>query len=823
MKKRTLLLIALLLTALACFAYAEAPEDARYRIAWLDGSAYGFGTADVPVMILTNDPAAPAVTEESAAGEIFFFPFDPETGLYAAGEGEPAGDRVRILNLTADPVRYVVRLSEPGKYTISGSDYYLLDLQNPAQSALRRELDEAVFGLRGKTEAETAKKLHDWLCGRVSSVMPEDRPELAALCGDPVNALQTGYASRDAYARLCRMLLSTAGIRCLTVSGEAAGESASWNLCRTDGTWRFTDAALDDVKDRKQNRYLSLDETKISKDHTLGAADAAFIREMIRSSALDAVFSGAAEPSWFRFVPNHPLNLDVLLFDGPSYVVGDSATVTFRTLSNVPFEERIYVPTTQEEYLYQNILYYPWVEEEKYYFTEGNTPMEEALTAPETPDPKELFTVEQVADDLSAFTITFHKPGMYWFWRYSAPFYLIGPDQATPAAVAAEMDAVVEKMKNAATEKDAARLLYQWIRRKVKYNTPAFEWEKHPEVTIRDLKTKAEAIGALAYGKCVCAGYAGIYDLLMRQAGLTDLFITGQTQPGDVEHAWNVNRLDGVWSYTDPTWGRFDWTPEKMNKDHWCYNEDNLNAYCFGSAFDLLADQLAEDYAPPSMIPRALKFLPRAAEGYGFDEQLAGLAEVAKLKADDSGISVALSRPERIRLTLLKNGKLDRNHKDDSTDPVKQFSTSSVQGSSFRLEIGGVPTLDYIEAPIRYQAIDYVDGEPSFALCKIYVPVEVGLYGNLRYSYQDWILGSDMKPRSVGWYLKSLEWKLELDVFFDEDGNVSTYKVKYWSGADKTTSSWEATADGVVTVFNKKKVKDPDSVDLSRIDPVYFE
>ena len=47
--------------------------------------------------------------------------------------------------------------------------------------------------------------------------------------------------------------------------------------------------------------------------------------------------------------------------------------------------------------------------------------------------------VEEMAEDKSSFTLTFHVPGRYILMEYFArTFYLISPDQAEPAAMAAE-------------------------------------------------------------------------------------------------------------------------------------------------------------------------------------------------------------------------------------------------------------------------------------------------------------------------------------------------------------------------------------------------
>ena len=240
-------------------------------------------------------------------------------------------------------------------------------------------------------------------------------------------------------------------------------------------------------------------------------------------------------------------------------MVGDSATVTFRLTSNRP---EMYREMTPEAFLEENMTYMPWIAEEHYYYNDAAVVSEEMRRQPEIPPLSELVTVEAAAEDLSSFTLTFHVPGAYMFFEYfSTAFYLISPDQEEPAKIAADMDAVVAKAKGAATEKQAAQILYKWIGGKVKYNTPAWHWTDH-KVTARDMQTSGEPIGALLYGKCTCGGYSMIYAILIQQAGILQFPISGVILPGYDGHAWNINRLDGEWTETDATWSRFAWTRE---------------------------------------------------------------------------------------------------------------------------------------------------------------------------------------------------------------------------------------------------------------------
>ena len=189
MKKLLAFLTALiLLAASVCAAAEETGDPVYFSKAWLTGSAYGYGTT-VAFLMAANDPGHGSKTPEQIAGEIRFCHFDEAAGLYAAGDGEPAGDRAEIRSVSGNRINYVLRLKEPGKYIISGTAYYLLDAKVPAQAALRAELDGAVIKAMKKTEKETAKALHDWICSRVSPTFPEqDAERLSAVCGDPMNA-----------------------------------------------------------------------------------------------------------------------------------------------------------------------------------------------------------------------------------------------------------------------------------------------------------------------------------------------------------------------------------------------------------------------------------------------------------------------------------------------------------------------------------------------------------------------------------------------------------------------------------------------------------
>ena len=53
----------------------------------------------------------------------------------------------------------------------------------------------------------------------------------------------------------------------------------------------------------------------------------------------------------------------------------------------------------------------------------------------------------------------------------------------------------------------------------------------------------------------VCAGYARALQYLLQRAGVWCTYLEGKAE-GDIDsHAWNMVRIDGVYTYVDPSWG----------------------------------------------------------------------------------------------------------------------------------------------------------------------------------------------------------------------------------------------------------------------------
>ena len=808
MKRLALFLLAAILVLCAGAAMAEE----YYAKTWLLCPAYGYGT-DVQVLVVTNDPGQKAKTEADFAGEILYYPFDAAAGLYALS-GEPAGERAEILSLNDNRIGYTVRLKEPGKYTLSGAAYYLFDRTVPEQTGLRAELDGAAAASVRKEEKDTARALHDWVCDRISPAIPEeDAARLGEACRDPMNALLTGYAGREAYAELYSILLGAEGIRSLTVSGTAGEENGTWNLCRIDGVWSWSDPAADDVNDQRSTRYALMDDPALAKDHALCPADERFTAERIRSLGLDALLEGTLDPSMLKTYKEQGRNIDIAVHDGPVWVVGDSATVSFRLYTNKGEEYRKMTP---EEFLEKNVTYYPWLAEE----------MERDV---EIPPVSELVTVEEAAEDMSTFTLTFHTPGRYVFFDfYPDYFYLISPDQEELVTLAAEMDAVVEKAKAGRTEKEIASRLYNWIQNKVRYNYPAYRWWEN-DVTARDMQTCEEAFGALLYGKCICGGYANSYAILMRHAGLTELTLNGLVGTNEFDldgHDWNLNRLDGEWTYTDVTWDRFAWPKDRMRKDH----DDCLGFVAkdlFDSvAFDTLANEAEEDRQQLQALPAALKVLPGDVSGYGFPEQVPDFMKV-EVEPTEDGTVIRTDRSAKITIGRPFNGAIGQSTAITSEQFVREFKSTNkldktrIEAATYEQYAAMRPKITRNEQMV---SLEYMEGNLTGNWYRLVVPIGKNeLPDTDEYSYRFYEYDADMNPYSAGWHLMKrgdVVATLDLQVFFGADGKAERYEAAYSNYALSIDTRWEGTADGAVTSV---KGKDPKKAKPTDWEQIWFE
>ncbi|KAA2241642.1 hypothetical protein F0L74_17335 [Chitinophaga agrisoli] len=101
--------------------------------------------------------------------------------------------------------------------------------------------------------------------------------------------------------------------------------------------------------------------------------------------------------------------------------------------------------------------------------------------------------------------------------------------------------------------RDFVKQLFTWITVHVSYDVAAM----YQPGLYKD--TADAANKTLATRQGVCQGYASLYYMVCRRAGIPVYLVAGYTQINgklaDAAHAWVAVNIDNTWYMTDPTWG----------------------------------------------------------------------------------------------------------------------------------------------------------------------------------------------------------------------------------------------------------------------------
>ena len=92
---------------------------------------------------------------------------------------------------------------------------------------------------------------------------------------------------------------------------------------------------------------------------------------------------------------------------------------------------------------------------------------------------------------------------------------------------------------------EQAQALYTWLTGQVRYD---FRYYGQPGEMPYDSTT---AYGALHDHPAICGGYAQAFQLLLAQAGIPCITVSGEL--GGENHMWALAKVDGQWRYFDPT------------------------------------------------------------------------------------------------------------------------------------------------------------------------------------------------------------------------------------------------------------------------------
>ena len=802
--KKTGILLALILAGILLTAAAMAePGDMGQGMAEISVPQFSIGPVSLNVMLTDR-------TTETGP-DIRYYLFDPETGLYACGAGEPAADRAEVTGHPEQGNIFTVSLKEAGKYMISGIPFYVLPADSEPLTALAEEIRAAVDGAEGKNQEATARKLYEWLLKRVKSTLPEDRPELAEACTDPFNCLLTGYAAPEAYGGLYRLLLRSAKVRSIPVTGAAGETEHSWVMCRLDDRWVYADPAMDDVNDKAGKKYFAPEEKNFLKDHALSETSARFLEKRISASLLDLCLFDDRETLDRPKISSEKEGrfLWQFLVDGKRYSLGPSEPVTIRCYSNYGDMPGGIPDWTPEKNVAGSIVpfYFPWDNEhQRFYRSDGTS---ERV-------PEGAIEVLDYEPDYSRVTIRFLIPGSYKLNGSDEAFYILDPNNEDHVKAAGLLDEALASCRRD-TETETARALHDWEMSQLTYNRHAMDMADY-DLYDETLVTAQDPISALITGKSVCGGYSNLYQLLLESAGIRCFYIYGSTsERAYLTHAWNMHKLDGEWSFTDVTWddpGKHAWFAqpyEKFMKKHTLVyaGKDFMEAWGLPKVYDRLLFRFYRDWGPKDTVPEMFKVLPAKAGEYGFPGSAPNFYNIPFSFEDKS---LKLLYPGR---TVTDNQIVIMDERGKNNGYIGFFGVARQQDFplwqdlNFSSRIARITVQDYREGampadkPSIRQVIEIpVGGEPEYSAYNYQVPLrknEIKGYGTG--SYRTFTYDMNRKKTAASWHLASETETLDVTACFDDSGNTVRYAVSR-APAGGEAITWEAAADGSITLLS---------------------
>ena len=141
-------------------------------------------------------------------------------------------------------------------------------------SLFNKKVDEMINSLQSElSEYEREKILHDNLLSACKYKSGVESSKDGWQYFSAYGAIVTGEAVCEGYAKAMQILLSKAGIPCLTVRGESDGVSHMWNVVELNNEWYHLDATWDD-NDRDGfiiYEYFNLDSDNIKRTHKINA------------------------------------------------------------------------------------------------------------------------------------------------------------------------------------------------------------------------------------------------------------------------------------------------------------------------------------------------------------------------------------------------------------------------------------------------------------------------------------------------------------------------------------------------------------------------
>ena len=141
----------------------------------------------------------------------------------------------------------------------------------------------------------------------------------------------------------------------------------------------------------------------------------------------------------------------------------------------------------------------------------------------------------------------FHATGSYSYGveygsdkvRYILPEYSMSKSEYNSARefVDSEIERILSLVPQGLNEVETALFLHDYLATNLEYDL--------------DLKIY-DIYNALKNGKCVCMGYALLYDELLTRIGIENYAVNSPYE--SINHMWNEIKVDGKWYHVDVTW-----------------------------------------------------------------------------------------------------------------------------------------------------------------------------------------------------------------------------------------------------------------------------
>ncbi len=115
-------------------------------------------------------------------------------------------------------------------------------------SAMNAEVKGFLASLKsGMSDYDIELAAHDWIAQRITynhsaAADPDSHP----LAFTAYGALVEGSAVCEGYAKAMKLLLNSAGIHCITVTGTLSNQGHMWNMVKVGGKWYNVDVTSDD-------------------------------------------------------------------------------------------------------------------------------------------------------------------------------------------------------------------------------------------------------------------------------------------------------------------------------------------------------------------------------------------------------------------------------------------------------------------------------------------------------------------------------------------------------------------------------------------------